>query len=183
MSRYLRSSKVRRATELLPPNRFVPAGPIEWAVPSPVVPDFVTETNKVRGNVKKGLLYEEAFANHMLDRFGDYYVPGPWFQYKELGRDRPRWCQPDGLLFIPLQSRIIIVETKLRHNSDAWWQLKHLYLPVIAAMFPPKQWNYCVVEVTRWYDKETLFPEKVKLCSDVLVVEPGEFGVHIWIQR
>lgn len=119
----------------------------------------------------------------MLERFGDYYVPGPWLRYKELGKESIRWCQPDGLLFLPLMSRIVILETKLQHTPDAWWQLRQLYLPVIARMFPPSMWSYSIVEVVRWYDRDTAFPERVKLCADVLSCEPGDFGVHIWIPR
>jgi hypothetical protein len=172
----------KRTANCLPPRRFNPVGSIEWAVPSSVEPPFLTPT-KQKGACKKGLDYEARFASYMVDRFGDLYVPGPWFRYKELGKETVRWCQPDGLLFIPLQSRIIIVETKLQHTADAWWQLRQLYLPVVAKMFPANGWNYSVIEVTRWYDRDTKFPERVKMCPDVLSAEPGDFGVHIWIAR
>lgn len=181
MPKHLRSK--RPNGNCLPPRRFVPVGPVEWAVPSKTEPDFRNSSYKPKGNMRKGLEYERAFADNMLLRFGDMYVPGPWFKYKELGRDKIRWCQPDGLLFIPLQSRIIIIETKLSHTSDSWWQLRTLYLPVIAHMFPPNMWQYSIVEVTRWYDRDLAFPERVKMCSDILSAEPGDFGVHIWIPR
>ena len=174
----------RRKRNFLPPRRFVPVGPIEWAIPSREEPAFLRNlTKKAKGNIKKGLDFEAAFAGYMVDRFGELYVPGPWFHYKEIGKEKTRWCQPDGLLFRPEQSRIVLVETKLQHTPDAWWQLKHLYLPVIASMFPPDGWTYTLVEVTKWYDPHTHFPEKVRMCEDVLTAEPGDFGVHIWIPK
>lgn len=169
---------------LLPPRRFVPVGPVEWAMPSSQEPAFVrNSTKQVKGNMRKGLKYEQRFSENMLERFDDYYVPGPWFHYKEIGKERTRWCQPDGLLFIPEQSRIILYEVKLKHTSDAWWQLRFLYLPVLSRMFPPDKWSYVLMEITHWYDPHIAFPERVRMCPDVLSAEPGEFGVHIWIPR
>lgn len=147
-------------------------------------PSFISNRRtKLKGAARKGVEYEKNFADYMVDRFGELYVPGPWIRYKEIGKERSRWCQPDGLLFIPALSRIILIETKFRHTSDAWWQLRQLYLPVISHMFQPDKWQYCTLEVTKWYDRDTLFPERIKLCPDVLMLEPGEFGVHIWIPR
>lgn len=94
--------------------------------------------------------------------------------------DKPRWCQPDGLLFLPYIGQITIVECKLQHTSDAYWQLRWLYLPVIAKAFPATEWNYGVCEVVKWYDPAVHFPERVKLRKDVRSTKPNEFGVHIW---
>jgi hypothetical protein len=174
----------RRTRSLLPPSRFRPASSIQWAIPSREEPGFISSgKRKYRGLVKKGIEYEQALNRFLLERFESLYVPSPWFKFQELGSQKVRWCQPDGLLFLPLMSRIVIVEAKLKHTSDAWWQVRHLYLPVIAHMFPPDSWSYSVVEVVQWYDRDTPFPEKVTLCHDVLVAEPGEFGVHIWQPR
>ena len=175
---------LERRANLLPPRRFTPVGPIEWAENSLNTPPFLTSTKKkARGAVAKGLKYEQDFKNYMEDRFGGLYVPGPWFHYREIGKEKNKWCQPDGLLFIPRLGKVYIIETKLKHTSDAWWQLKHLYLPVVAKLFPPNLWEYCLIEVVRWYDPQINFQEKVRMCPDVLSVEPGEFGVHIWMPR
>ena len=107
------------------------------------------------------------------------YVASPWFLFKEAGRETPRWCQPDGLLFLPYSGQIIIVECKLKHTSDAWWQLKMLYLPVIAKAFPEHLWKYGLCEVVRWYDPDVFFPEAIRLIPDVAKVGPKDFGVHI----
>lgn len=173
-----------RKENLLPPSRFVPVSSIEWARSSKIPPPFIRpSTKKPRGNLKKGLDYEDAFSEYMEERFEGFYVPHAWFQFKEIGKEKTRWCQPDGLLFAPRLRRIYIVETKLKHTPDAWWQLKQLYLPVVASLFPPDQWEYCLIEVTKWYDPAIRFPEKVTMCPDVLSVQPGDFGVHIWKAR
>lgn len=109
----------------------------------------------------------------------DFYVPSPWFIFKEVGIDRPRWCQPDGLLILPYTGQVTIVECKLQHTVDAWWQLKWLYMPVIVKAFPHDLWNYGLCEVVKWYDPATTFPEKVKMRPTLESVRPNEFGVHI----
>lgn len=163
----------------LPPRRFKAAGAVEWVQHSQTTPSFIRETRQ-RGRRAQGLRYQEKVSSHLNDRFGEVFVSGPWFRYKAVGVDKPRWCQPDGLLFIPELSRIILIEVKLQHTSDAWWQLRQLYLPVVAHAFPPSRWEYVLCEVVRWYDPIVAFPEKVRLRPDVLSAEPGEFACHIW---
>lgn len=127
-----------------------------------------------------GVRYERRCQEHFLSRFGDFYVPGPWFIFKEFGQEKQRWCQPDGLLFDVRARRIYLLEFKLAHTSDAWWQLNHLYLPVVAKAFPPDLWDYITIEVCRWFDPDTKTPEKPKMKPDILMAEPGEFAVHIF---
>ena len=107
------------------------------------------------------------------------YVPSPWFTFGELGNSRPRWCQPDGLLFQVADLLITIVEVKLQHTPDAWWQTKQLYLPVLARAFPPNLWEYNICEVVKWYDPAIVFPEAHRLAASPLILAPGQFGVHI----
>jgi hypothetical protein len=83
-------------------------------------------------------------------------------------------------LVLPNIGKIIVVEMKLQHTAEAWWQLRYLYLPVLTKAFPPSLWKFAVCEVTKWYDPATVFPERVKLKAEVLDTAPDEFGVHIW---
>jgi hypothetical protein len=180
MGKQLQSSKPKG---FLPPKGTRLIGALEWAKPSKVEPPFLTSTHKLKGARKRGVEFEQACSKMYEQRFGELYVPGPWFIYKEIGLDQIRWCQPDGLLFLPFQSRIVIVEMKLQHTADAWWQLRHTYLPIISKIFPAHQWEYSLLEVTKWYDKDTPFPERYKMCSDILALGAGELGVHIWTHR
>lgn len=132
------------------------------------------------GKRREGVLYEDAVQEHLGGLFADCYVPGPWFIFWNSSEQRPRYCQPDGLLFDPLARTIWIIEAKLKHTTDAWWQLRHLYAPVVAAVFPPQVWDIRVCEVVRWYDPAVTFPEKVALVPQVIATQQNDFGVHIW---
>ena len=124
--------------------------------------------------------YERKVHEHYEGLFGAAYAASPWFIFKELGVDRPRWCQPDGLFFDPWRGTLTVVECKLQHTADAWWQLRWLYLPVLSAAFPPNLWSFRLLEVVKWYDPAVKFPERVKLRADIRDAREGEFGVHIW---
>jgi len=164
---------------VLPPRRFKPAGVVEGVKYSPIPPPFIRE-KKRRGRRADGIRYEKRVHEYLTDLYGDFYIPSLWLLFQEVGRDRPRWCQPDGLLFLPYTGQITIVECKLQHTSDAYWQLKWLYLPVIAKAFPGTHWKFGLCEVVKWYDPATQFPEPVRLRASVSDVTPFEIGVHIW---
>jgi hypothetical protein len=132
------------------------------------------------GKRREGVLYEDKVQAHFTSLFGKAYIPSPWFTFWSAAETKARFCQPDGLLFDPLGKTIWIVEAKLKHTSDAWWQLRYLYTPVIAAIFSPQIWEIRVCEVVRWYDPAVTFPERVALVPQILAVQPNEFGVHIW---
>ncbi|NIS77766.1 MAG: hypothetical protein GTO00_09170 [Deltaproteobacteria bacterium] len=109
-----------------------------------------------------------------------YFVSGPWFNFINDERMERQWCQPDGLLVDILQGLVTIVEVKLRHTSDAWWQTRHLYEPVMRRFFDERLWKFNVLEIVRWYDPDVRFPERYKMVGGVDELEPGKFGVHIW---
>lgn len=179
-SRTQRRLKGNSSPGLLPPTNFAPAGVLEWARHSPSVPPFINGKKRSRGRRRSGEIYELRAQDALAEEFGDLYVPSPWFQFKSIGFDRVRWCQPDGLLFDPYAGRITIIEMKLQHTAAAWWQVKLLYHPIIAHLFPPDLWTYAFVEIVKWFDKDTQFPERVQLLPHVALAEDGRFGVHIW---
>lgn len=162
----------------LPPRRFRPAGVVDWVVFSPEPPPFISNKKKY-GRRAEGLRYEAKVHRHFEERFGARYVASPWFRFKELGVDKVRWCQPDALLIDMDAGQITIVECKLQHTADAWWQLRWLYLPVIAKAFPGTIWSYGLIEVVKWFDCATPFPEKIQMCADIEKVQPNTFNVHI----
>lgn len=108
------------------------------------------------------------------------YIPSQWFKYG-LENRQMKYCQTDGLLFTPRQRKVLIVEFKLKHTADAYWQVEDKYIPVIRRIFP--DWEVSVCEVVNWYDPSTPFPVEVNLRKNLLDVRPGEFGVHIWNPR
>ena len=143
-------------------------------------PAFARGNRRRRGRRGEGIRYEARVQEYLLELYPEEYVPGPWLEFQAIGEKKPRYCQPDGLLFQPKQGTLTVVEVKLQHTSDAWWQLRWLYLPVVAGAFPPDLWDYRLVEVTKWYDPATAFPEPVQLCASLGNAAPGRFGVHIW---
>ena len=124
--------------------------------------------------------YEAKAQEYFSDLYEEYYLPSPWIRFKEAGNDKIRWCQPDGLLFSPFTGKVTLIEFKLQHTAEAYWQTKYLYLPVISYLWPPAIWRYSIVEVVRWFDADTAFPERVQMLPDVLAADTKGIGVHIW---
>lgn len=153
---------------------------MEWVKHANEQPGFAAKRGRCKGSRRQGLLYEERAHGHFRERYGSAYVPGPWFRFQTSGTDAIRWCQPDALLFQPFLGRIVVLEYKLSHNPDSWWQLRNLYEPVLSRAFPPQLWQLVLCEVTKWYDPAISFPEKVSLAADPLSAAPGRFHVHIW---
>jgi hypothetical protein len=112
----------------------------------------------------------------LLNCYGGLYRANPWIQFYADGMRR--WCQPDGILVEEGLQRLHIVECKYQHTTDAWWQVRHLYAPVLRAIFPAP-WEFQVVEVVKWYDPALAFPERVVLASEIHMDSPF-FKVHIW---
>jgi hypothetical protein len=113
---------------------------------------------------------------HLLSS-SEAYFPGQWFRF--CADERVRWCQPDGLHLDPRRGILTILEVKYQHTPDAWFQLRELYAPVVSRAFGP-EWDVALVEVVKWYDPATQFPEKVIMCPDPLSAPTGRIGVHIW---
>lgn len=168
----------QKNSSIQPPRGFRAADNIEWVRHSKIIPSFVRQ-KRLKGNKGQGLRYEKQVHEHLQNLCGSFYIPGPWFQFSTYDHG-VRWAQPDGLLFHPYTGLITIVECKLQHTSDAWWQLKWLYQPLIRHLFPAPYWRVALVEVVKWYDPMTQFPEVHRKVPTVLTVQPGEFSVHIW---
>jgi hypothetical protein len=66
------------------------------------------------------------------------------------------WCQPDGLLEV--NNLLIIVEIKVNFSSDAWWQLRKLYEPVVKCALKPSRLALAIV--CRSFDPVVPFPER-----------------------
>lgn len=138
-------------------------------------PPFI-QPHRRKGRRAQGIKYERQVHEHFTSVLGEAYVPSPWLRFKtESGW---RWCQPDALYFDLALGRLVILEVKYQHTSDAWWQLRHLYEPVLRAMFPSALWGIACCEVVKWFDPETVFPERVEMLRMPLDVKT--FGVHIW---
>lgn len=159
-----------------------PPQPAGFRQPGPVYGAHFSAPPSLRqrrytGRRAEGVRYERAGQAFLQDLYGDFYLASPWLKFFTNGQWR--WCQPDGLLFEPQLGRIHIVEFKYQHTTDAWWQTRHLYAPVLRELFPPAAWDLQVCEVVKWFDPAVVYPEKVVLANEVHLNSPA-FKVHIW---
>lgn len=126
-----------------------------------------------RGRKRQGLIYQARAGAWLLDHFKPHFRFSPWVVFNE-----DRWCQPDGLILSPERSRIVVTEIKLRHCSEAWFQLFQLYIPVVQMLFP--DWEVVGCEVVKWYDPSSVVPQAPKLRENPADALPGAFNVHIY---
>lgn len=158
---------------------------VSWAEPSREPPPFLANGERRKSDRKKrrGIVYEQRGHVELSARYHPYYVPAPWFVYRERGCAKNFWCRPDGLIIRPREGIITIVEFKYTHTPQAWWQLLCLYVPVVSAYFGTDLWAYRCAEVVKWYDPSTSFPGHHTLRPDVRTAKPGEVAVMIWRPR
>ena len=160
---------------LLAPSGFRPAGRVlaaNFAVPPAL------RKRRYTGRRAEGVKYEKRVHEYMGDLYGDKYIANPWLKFFSAGQAW-RWCQPDAILLDPFKGKLVIVEVKYQHTSDAWWQVKQLYFPVLSIIFPPQLWKYEFCEVVKWYDPDTSFPEPTVLANDIAMPHEA-FKVHIY---
>ncbi len=174
------TSSNRAASLSLPPKPrgFICVSKVEWAHLCDR-PGFAYNGRARSPARRAGQKYEASMQKRLDKDFGLAYLPGPWLRFLSVGDTKPSYCQPDGLLFLPEEGKLVLVEIKLKHCTEAWWQLKYKYLPVVEAIFPPDLWAIAICEVVKWFDPSTAFPEKVKLTPYVDKAPFDSFGVHI----
>ena len=158
------------------PKGFRPASQILWASPTETAPEFALHRPRRTGARRLGQKYESRAQAHFQSQYGERYLANPWIKYQnETGL---RWCQPDGLLFDIVNGRIVIVEIKYNHTSDAWWQLRHLYVPIVQVLFSDFEIRIC--EVCKWYDCAVVFPESITLMRAIEYAQADVYNLHIW---
>lgn len=143
------------------------------------IPPFVKKRRR-RGRKGVGLRYEAAVQRYFGDRYGYEYIPGPWFKYAVAERPRVvNYAQPDGLLVQPRRGTVTIVEIKYNHCAESYFQLVDKYLPLVETLFDKTMWEFPLVEVVKWYDRDTSYPTDIRLRADIDECRAGEIGVHI----
>lgn len=157
-------------------KRFHLAEDVQSATICPRAPSFAVRTSARKGAKADGLRYERKVQDH-LSALSDHYLVGPWILYVIEGR--PFWCQPDGLHFDVARGLVTIVEIKLRHTPEAQRQLRGVYEPVIRRMFPHPFWGVRLVEVCRWFDPDTRFPEPFTMIDEPLAHKSQTIGVCV----
>jgi hypothetical protein len=161
------------------PKGFRPAGTVTSSSFAATPPKGLTG-GRSTGVRKLGKAYERKVLKWLAAEVaaaipdGTFY-PSPWLTFQGLGGDR--LCQPDAFLLTKRGG--VVFEVKLRHSQMAYWQLRHLYSPVLAAIFPEIPIGIC--EVTKWFDPATPWPEPVKLLENPFdAIGTTSFGVFTW---
>lgn len=162
------------------PRGFIPAEGVQWARFADSPPPFIRAHRKVSGRRAQGIRYERKVHEWLGERFEGAYLPSPWITFA-CADGHVRWCQPDGLLFNLRAGVITLIEVKYQHTSDAWWQLRKLYQPVLGALFPSDLWSIQCLEVVKWYDPAVVWPEPLRLVDKPAPLpQTSASCVHIW---
>lgn len=130
---------------------------------------------------KAGIRYERKVTSFLRSCFFDGLQVGPWFEFLDVNGGR-RYCQPDALWLSKDKSFAIIFEVKIRFTSDAYYQLRKLYAPVVRKALEPQRIG--LVNVCRSFDPAVPFPEPVvhlqALSSEVIAAKLDDFCVYTW---
>lgn len=145
------------------PRNFHPPGPILAASLARSVPPFLLARRRSTGARAEGRRYERRIREAFCSELGSRYLPNPWLRYHT--PEGPRYCQPDGLLFDLPNLTCVVTEMKLAHCDLSWWQLYHLYIPVLERAFPLIR--FIGVEVVKWYDAAIRTSGPVVLCKTI----------------
>lgn len=111
---------------------------------------------------KSGLRYEAKVQDYLIEKLGPSYLPAPYLHFVD--DNGYRTLVPDGL-FLTYNGRVVIFEIKSQHMSEAWYQLRKLYEPVVKQLDFVKQTS--CIEVVKSFDPAMPFPEDVRLCPDL----------------
>lgn len=132
---------------------------------------FPVPTKGAKGN---GIRFERKVHSVLTSAFSSYVSALP-FRFVDVRGSRT--CIPDGL-FIH-DSRLVVVEIKLRHCIEAWEQLRRLYFPVIlsATGKSPR-----LLEIVQYHVPEVVFPEPTLIVPSVnqFLSSGAEIGVVLW---
>lgn len=129
-----------------------------------------------KGAKAEGIRFEKQIVKSLEEKYPGFISALPFIFSTPYN---PRSvCIPDGLLVD--KDEVVVVEIKLRHTMDAWFQLRQLYEPVIKKAL--RRERIRLVEVCKWYVPETKFPEKYEPVQTMeeFLGSREEFGVVIW---
>lgn len=159
---------------LPPPSWFTEAGEVRaaWPAQAPKHP----RSRKPTPAQAAGRRYERKVFTRLKEDFGDRVLIQPWFSFlPSVGRQR--YCQMDAILDLG-GSEYTILEVKVRHTPDSWWQLAKLYLPVLRAYKPEAKFRLGTIVGS--YDPATPYPAPFELVYSPEAIQPNLVGVLRW---
>jgi hypothetical protein len=111
---------------------------------------MLLKPHRAHGAKGAGIRYERKAKVLHQRQYGHHFFEGPWLAFHTDTSAPRRFCQPDALYISLEHAYILVFEYKLQHTDYAWWQLNHLYIPVLEIMFPHSK--IVGVEVCKWFD-------------------------------
>ena len=146
-------------------HRFRPAGEVTTAKLSTSPLRSIRQPGSYSPTQKAGKRYEAKIFKRLAKLAGSgadlRVIESPWISFSTL-RDTDRRVQPDLLIFQNRQ--LLLCEIKLAHTVDAYWQLVHLYAPVVRRVFP--DYELRLVEITKSFDPAIRFGDDMRLFFD-----------------
>lgn len=112
---------------------------------------------------KRGLRFEAKVLRGLEKTYGvKHFIPHLTFVFEEeMGADcRPGQrgtAIPDGLLFSSDFRQVLLLEIKLRHSGDAWYQTNRFYRPIVQKAFGNLV-EVIPVEIVHLYDPRVKLP-------------------------
>jgi hypothetical protein len=152
----------------------VTAAHVEWLS----LPPFSNQRlSKLKAAKAAGIRYERKIQAKMEAEY-PLFLAHPCMRFH--GRFGSELCIPDGIVISEQRPDLLtIVEIKLRHTSDAWYQLHDLYLPVAKKAFPSH--TIQLLEICKFYDPAIKLPRPIVPLENVrrYICEGGEpFAVY-----
>src|SRR5690349_13859238 len=176
----MESPFLRRVESSAPPPpmhvHYIPQGSIKEAWRSAEVP--YTKRGRKSALHKAGLAYEKRVREWAFTEIAARYSleVSPWFCFIDATEQR-HYCQPDLLLVAP--DRMIVVECKIRWTTDAWWQLRKLYIPVLAVALKKPEDYFVPLCICRSYDPAFPAPEPIALRTGLNVCSASRMNVML----
>lgn len=143
-----------------PPPKFKAAVGVRSAQFLAERPPFIKK-GRSTGRFAVGIRYEreakEWLSLFALGQANLRLLDGPWLAFQD--DSGKRWCQPDAVLLDDDLKECTIIEIKYQHTSDAWYQLKQLYLPVLRCAL--QGYSFRLLELVHWLDAAASWPEEL----------------------
>lgn len=158
-----------------PPLHFIPAGEIASVWEMPGNPHRNCRETKT-GAQMAGLRYEKKIKKKLEAIYGQNAVFAPWLSFTSVGSARRRCCSPDVVIALG-DGLYVIVEIKIRHVADSYWQLRHLYHPVMQKVYPSA--DIRLATIVGSFDPATYYPEEIDYIYDLSEVNE-RIGVLRW---
>lgn len=156
----------------VPPRRFRAASDVK-SVAFCEAPPALARRKGGTAAQRRGLVFERRTLQHLSQTFSEF-EQSRWLRYQN--SDGTHVCQPDG--FVELLDCVLLFEVKYTHCIEAYWQLRHLYGPILAHLY--KKPVKCI-EVPRSFDPAVPWPEDIVLVTNILelaLVKNSDFGVY-----